>query len=75
MEVGDEMETFTVEMVNSLASSQVAFGSLFILLLVYVLRTSEKREAKLQEQLDKIIPILDNLVRDVNDIKNDMKKG
>ena len=69
------MEGITVEMVNSLASSQVAFGSLFIRLLVYVLRTSEKREAKLQEQLDKIIPILDNLVRDVNDIKNDMKKG
>lgn len=69
------MEGITVEMVNSLASSQVAFGSLFILLLVYVLRTSEKRESKLQEQLDKIIPILDNLVRDVNDIKNDMKKG
>ena len=69
------MEGITVEMVNSLAGSQVAFGSLFILLLVYVLRTSEKREAKLQEQLDKIIPILDNLVRDVNDIKNDMKKG
>ena len=69
------MEGITVEMVNSLASSQVAFGSLFILLLVYVLRTSEKREAQLQEQLDKIIPILDNLVRDVNDIKNDMKKG
>ena len=69
------MEGITVEMVNSLASSQVAFGSLFILLLVYVLRTSEKREAKLQEQLDKIIPILDNLVRDVNEIKNDMKKG
>ena len=69
------MEGITVEMVNSLASSQVAFGSLFILLLVYVLRTSEKRESKLQEQLDKIIPILDNLVRDVNEIKNDMKKG
>ena len=69
------MEGITVEMVNSLASSQVAFGSLFILLLVYFLRTSEKREPKLQEQLDKIIPILDNLVRDVNDIKNDMKKG
>ena len=69
------MEGITVDMVNSLASSQVAFGSLFILLLVYVLRTSEKRESKLQEQLDKIIPILDNLVRDVNDIKNDMKKG
>ena len=69
------MEGITVEMVNSLASSQVAFGSLFILLLVYVLRTSEKRESKLQEQLDKIKPILDNLVRDVNDIKNDMKKG
>lgn len=69
------MEGITVEMVNSLASSQVAFGSLFILLLVYVLITSEKRESKLQEQLDKIIPILDNLVRDVNDIKNDMKKG
>ena len=69
------MEGITMEMVNSLAGSQVAFGSLFILLLVYVLRTSEKRESKLQEQLDKIIPILDNLVRDVNDIKNDMKKG
>ena len=54
------MEGITVEMVNSLASSQVAFGSLFILLLVYVLRTSEKRESKLQEQLDRIIPILDN---------------
>ena len=36
---------------------------------------SKNNKSVNKEQLDKIIPILDNLVRDVNDIKNDMKKG
>ena len=56
-------------------NSPSVYLTLFIGLLSYTLRSSNAREMRLQEQLDKIIPILDNLVRDVNDIKNDMKKG
>ena len=29
----------------------------------------------MRNQLDKIVPILDNLVKDVNEIKNDLKRG
>ena len=65
----------TLEIVNSIVNSPSVYLTLFIGLLSYSLRSSNAREMRLQEQLDKIIPILDNLVRDVNDIKNDMKKG
>ena len=65
----------TLEIVNSIVNSPSVCLTLFIGLLSYTLRSSNAREMRLQEQLDKIIPILDNLVRDVNDIKNDMKKG
>lgn len=65
----------TLEIVNSIVNSPSVYLTLFIGLLSYTLRSSNAREMRLQEQLDKIIPILDNLVRDVNDIKNDMKKG
>ena len=65
----------TLEIVNSIVNSPSVNLRLFIGLLSYTLRSSNAREMRLQEQLDKIIPILDNLVRDVNDIKNDMKKG
>ena len=65
----------SLEIVNSIVNSPSVYLTLFIGLLSYTLRSSNAREMRLQEQLDKIIPILDNLVRDVNDIKNDMKKG
>ena len=65
----------TLEIVNSIVNSPSVYLTLFIGLLSYTLRSSNAREMRLQEQLDKIIPILDNLVRDVNDIKNDMRKG
>lgn len=68
------MSAETIEMVNGIANSPSAYLTLFIILLGYVLKTSAQREMKMREQLDKIVPILDNLVRDVNDIIDIIKK-
>ena len=50
----------TLEIVNSIVNSPSVYLTLFIGLLSYTLRSSNAREMRLQEQLDKIIPILDN---------------
>lgn len=63
-----------IEELERVASSQFAYLILFIGLLLYVLRESNIRENKMREQLDKIVPILDKLVRDVSDIKNELKE-
>lgn len=68
------MDVTTLELVNNIANSQFAYLVLFIILLYYVLKTSQEREFKMREQLDKIVPILDNLVREVNDIKSEIRK-
>lgn len=63
------MELWTLENVNTIANSPSAYLILFIFLLIYVLRTSSEREAQMREQLDKTIPILDRLVKDMELIK------
>lgn len=62
-----------MELINEVVNSPSVYLTLFIGLLGYVLKTSQIREFKMRDQLDKIVPILDNLVRDVNDIKNELK--
>lgn len=65
----------TLEVVNKIANSQFAYLVLFIILLYYVLKTSQEREFKMRDQLDKIVPILDNLVNKVNSIEDELRKG
>ena len=64
-----------IETINNLVNSPSVYLTLFIMLLAYVLKSSQLREQQMRDQLDKIVPILDRLVRDVNDIKNELRKG
>lgn len=68
------MSVTSLEMANNIANSPVAYLILFIALLWYILKTSQEREFKMREQLDKIVPILDNLVNKVNYIEEELKK-
>ena len=68
------MDGITIESVNNIVNSPSVYLTLFIMLLAYVLKSSQLRETQMRDQLDKIVPILDRLVRDVNDIKNELKE-
>lgn len=69
------MDGITIESINNMVNSPSVYLTLFIMLLAYVLKSSQLRETQMRDQLDKIVPILDRLVRDVNDIKNELRKG
>ena len=64
-----------IETINNLVNSPSLYLTLFIALLAYVLKSSQLRETQMRDQLDKTVPILDRLVRDVNEIKNELRKG
>ena len=64
-----------IEVINNLVNSPSVYLTLFITLLAYVLKSSKFRETQMRDQLDKTVPILDRLVRDVNEIKNELRKG
>ena len=59
---------------NEVANSPFAYLIMFMALLGYVIKSSDAREIKMREQLDKIVPILDHLVREIEDIKNTISK-
>ena len=69
------MDGITIESVNNIVNSPSVYLTLFIMLLAYVLKSSQLREQQMRDQLDKIVPILDRFVRDLNDIKNELRKG
>ena len=69
------MDSFTFETVNAICNSPSAYLILFIFLLMYVLKTSSEREKQMREQLDKTIPILDKLVKDMETIKDKILNG
>ena len=69
------MESFTFETVNAISNSPSAYLILFILLLMYLLNTSSEREKQMREQLDKTIPILDKLVKDMETVKDKILNG
>lgn len=68
------MEDISLEMLNNIVNSPSVYLIMFSILLRYVLKSSQDRETKMREQLDRIVPVLDNLVRDVTDIKNELKE-
>ena len=69
------MDGITIESVNNIVNSPSVYLTLFIMLLAYVLKSSQLREQQMRDQLDKIVPILDRLVRDVKKKKNELRKG
>lgn len=69
------MNNLTLEQVNTIVNSPSVYLILFVFLLGYVLKSSQIREFKMREQLDKIVPILDNLVSKVNSIEDEIRRG
>ena len=59
---------------NEVANSPFAYLIMFMALLGYVIKSSDTREIKMREQLDKIVPILDHLVREIEDIKDSISR-
>ena len=56
------MTELTIEMINEIVSSPFAYLILFIVLLAYVLRSSQVRETQMREQLDKTVPVLEKIL-------------
>ena len=56
------MTELTIEMINEIVSSPFAYLILFIVLLAYVLRSSQVRENQMREQLDKTVPVLEKIL-------------
>ena len=69
------MNDLNLEQINSIVNSPSVYLILFIFLLGYVLKSSQIREFKMRDQLDKIVPILDNLVSKVSSLEEEMRKG
>ena len=68
------MRYLEVSVLNEVANSPFAYLIMFMALLGYVIKSSDAREVKMREQLDKIVPILDHLVREIEDIKNTISR-
>lgn len=59
---------------NDIANSPFAYLILFMLLLGYVIKSSDDREKKMREQLDKTIPILRQILTRLDIIEEEIKK-
>lgn len=59
---------------NDIANSPFAYLILFMLLLGYVIKSSDDREKKMREQLDKTIPILSQILTRLDIIEEEIKK-
>ena len=51
-----------MQLINEIVNSPSAYLSLFILLLGYVLYSSQTREKEMREQLDKTVPVLEKIL-------------
>lgn len=51
-----------VEIINEIVNSPSAYLTMFILLLAYVLQSSQSREKEMREQLGKTVPVLEKIL-------------
>ena len=51
-----------MEIINEIVNSPSAYLTMFILLLAYVLQSSQGREKEMREQLDKTVPVLEKIL-------------
>ena len=68
------MKNLEFSVLNEVANSPFAYLIMFMALLGYVIKSSDAREVKMREQLDKIVPILDHLVREIESIKKSISR-
>lgn len=63
-----------VELISEVAQSQFAYLIMFIGLLVYVIKASDERERKTREQLDKTVPILNQILARLDVIEDKIEE-
>ena len=68
------MDNSTIEMVNNIVNSPSAYLTMFLILLGYVLSSSQKREREMREQLDKTVPVLDKILMRLNVIEDKLER-
>ena len=68
------MDSITVEMINNIVNSPSAYLMMFIILLGYVLSSSQKREHEMREQLDKTVPVLEKILIRLDVIEDKLER-
>ena len=63
-----------METLNQIARSESAYFILFMLLLGFVIKTSYDRENKMRDQLDKTVPILNQILVRLDLIEEKIEK-
>lgn len=68
------MEGLTLDAVNNIVNSPTAYLSLFVVLLGYVLYSSQNREREMREQLDKTVPVLEKILIRLDVIEDKLER-
>lgn len=65
---------FSLELINEIVNSPSAYLSLFVVLLGYVLYSSQLREREMREQLDKTVPVLEKILIRLDVIEDKLER-
>lgn len=63
-----------MDVVNDIVNSPSAYLTMFIVLLGYVLHSSQNREKEMREQLDKTVPVLEKILTRLDIIENKLER-
>ena len=63
-----------MELVNDIVNSPSAYLTMFIVLLGYVLHSSQSREKEMREQLDKTVPVLEKILTRLDVIEDKLER-
>ena len=64
----------SMDVVNEIVNSPTAYLSMFVILLGYVLYSSQNREKEMREQLDKTVPVLEKILIRLDVIENKLER-
>ena len=64
----------SMELVNDIVNSPSAYLTMFIILLGYVLHSSQNREKEMREQLDKTVPVLEKILTRLDVIEDKLER-
>ena len=65
---------FNMQVINDIVNSPSAYLSMFIILLGYVLYSSQMREREMREQLDKTVPVLEKILIRLDVIEDKLER-
>ena len=63
-----------MQVINDIVNSPSAYLSMFILLLGYVLYSSQMREKEMREQLDTTVPVLEKILIRLDVIEDKLER-